>query len=120
VTFLDRVDARLIAASPRPWSYSTVDSIGGGGLYDATRTIMSVLHHEEPEDNDGRIVRYLPEHEADANGDLIAHAPEDIAALIQFAREVKEIVNDVSDTRKWQAGHVYLIEQALIRLEERP
>jgi len=119
MTFLDRIDNRLIAASPRPWSYSTVDSIGGGSLYDATRMIAS-LHYEVPGEHDGRIVRFLPEHEADANGDLIAHAPDDLITFLAFARSVKDIVNDVSDTRKWQAGHVYLIEQALIRLEEHP
>lgn len=119
MTFVDRAEARLVGISPQPWSYSTVDSIGGGSLYDATRMIAS-LHYESPSENDGRIVRLLPTHEADANGLFIAHAPADIAAFLEFSRDVKTIVNDVSDTRKWQAGHVYLIEQALIRLEERP
>lgn len=117
MTFLDRVDNRLATISPRPWTYSTVDSIGGGGLYDATRTIMSVLHHEQPEDNDGKIVRYLPEHEADANGDLIAHAPEDLAAFVAFAREVKAAINE---HRPWTKSAEQAIEMALIRLEEHP
>ena len=88
MTRLDEISARLEAASPRPWSYSTVDSIGGGALYDATRTIAS-LHHERPEDHNGRIVRHLLEHEADANGDLMAHAPTDLAALVAVVRAVQ-------------------------------
>lgn len=115
MTLLDDIEQRLIRASPRPWSYSTVDSIGGGALYDATRSIAS-LHYEQPHENDGRIVRLLPEHEADANGDLIAHAPGDLAALVEFARQVKDVINN---DWPWQAGHVFAIEQALIRLEER-
>lgn len=119
MTFLDDVEQRLIAASPRPWSYSTVASIGGGTLYDATRSIAS-LHYEAPAENDGRIVRLLPNHEADANGDLIAHAPADLAALIDFAREVKAALNHEDRPREPRVPlHVYWIEQALIRLEER-
>lgn len=116
MTYLDRVINRIIAASPLPWSYSTVDSIGGGSLYDATRMIGS-LHYEQPGDHDGRIVRFLPEHEADANGDLIAHAPEDLAALVQFAREARDILNE-GNTPPLLA--LYRIEQTLIRLENRP
>lgn len=114
--YLDRVDNRLIAASPLPWTYSTVASIGGGSLYDATRMIAS-LHYEQPGEHDGRIVRFLPEHEADANGDLIAHAPEDLAALVQFARAVKAILGE-GNTMPLLA--LYGIEQTLIRLENRP
>lgn len=116
MTYLDRVDARLAAASPLPWTYSTVDSIGGGALYDMTRTIAS-LHYELPSEHDGRIVRFLPEHEADANGDLIAHAPEDLSALIEFARNVRGILNE-GNTLPLLA--LYGIEQTLIRLENHP
>lgn len=114
--YLDRVDNRLIAASPLPWTYSTVASIGGGSLYDATRMIAS-LHYEQPGEHDGRIVRFLPEHEADANGDLIAHAPEDLAALVTFARSVKAILGE-GNTMPLLA--LYGIEQTLIRLENHP
>jgi hypothetical protein len=117
MTFLDRVDARLGAASRWPWVYSTIESIGGGALYDATRTIASVAY-DTPGLFVPGIVRYLPDHEADANGELIAHAPEDLEALVAFAREVKAIIGN--DVRPWQAGHVFQIERALIALEERP
>lgn len=116
MTYLDRVDNRLRAASPRPWSYSTVDSIGGGSLYDATRMIAS-LHYEQPGEHDGRIVRFLPAHESDANGDLIAHAPEDLAALVSFARSVKAIIGEGN---MLPLLALYGIEQTLIRLENRP
>lgn len=117
MTFLDRAEARLVGISPQPWSYSTVDSIGGGSLYDVTRTIAS-LHYESPSENNGRIVRLLPTHEADANGLFIAHAPGDIAAFLEFARAVREVIHDPRSA--WSALHVVRIDQALVRLEDRP
>lgn len=75
-------------ASPAPWLYTTVESVGGGALYDKTRTIGS-LHYEQPNEHDGRIVRHLLEHEADANGAHIArHDPARVLAECEAKRRI--------------------------------
>ena len=76
------------AASPGGWTYGDVDSIAGGSLYDESRMIGS-LHYEQPTDHDGRIVRHLLEHEADANGRHIAvHDPARVLRQVAAMRKI--------------------------------
>jgi hypothetical protein len=78
------------AASPGPWLYTTVGSVGGGTLYDHSRTIGSLIY-EQPGEHDGRIVRPLLEHEADVNGRHIArHDPARILAECEAKRRIVE------------------------------
>lgn len=82
----DEADAR--GASPGPWLYTTVESVGGGALYDKTRVIGS-LDYEQLDDHDGSIVRHLLEREADANGAHIArHDPARVLAECEAKRRI--------------------------------
>ena len=86
---LDAVEARAGRASPAPWHYGTVGSVAGGTLYDATREIAT-LTYEQADDHDGRIVRHLLSDEADRNGKFIAHARDDVPALVAEVRRLRE------------------------------
>jgi hypothetical protein len=72
------------AASPGEWTYHGIDSVAGGMIYDATRTIGGV-YYEQPDDHDGRIVRHLLVPEADANGALIVAAVNYVRAALARA-----------------------------------
>jgi hypothetical protein len=72
------------AASPGEWTYHVIDSVAGGMIYDATRTIGGV-YYEQPDDHDGRIVRHLLVPEADANGALIVAAVNYVRAALARA-----------------------------------
>ena len=99
-------EAAARAANPSPWAYTTVESVGGGALYDRTRVIGS-LDYEQPGEHDGRIVRHLPEHEADANGAHIArHDPARVLAECEAKRQAITIFQnhpgaDPDDDRRW-------------------
>ena len=85
------------AASPGGWTYGDVDSIAGGSLYDESRMIGS-LHYEQPTDHDGRIVRHLLEHEADANGRHIAvHDPARVLHQVAAMRKIVDLHRSWAD-----------------------
>ncbi len=84
-------EAAALAASPSPWSFSGVESVAGGTLYDETRQIANVTY-EQPEDHDGTIVRHLLVPEANANGTHIArHDPARVLADVKAKRAIVEL-----------------------------
>lgn len=98
---LDETQALTTGTSPGPWRYADVDSIAGGAVYDPTRSIAS-LHYETAQENDGSIVRLLPEHEADANGRLIAaHHPGAVDRDVKAKRRIVANARTAID-QAWQ------------------
>lgn len=98
---LDETRTAALAASPGPWSYRDVDSIAGGAVYDKTRSVAS-LHYETFEENNGEIVRLLPEHEADANGrHIAAHDPAAVLREVEAKRLVVANARTAID-QAWQ------------------
>jgi hypothetical protein len=86
VTTTDDLARLSSAASSGPWTYSDVDSVGGGTIYDTTRSVADVVY-EQPEDHDGTIVRHLLSPEADANGALIVASVNYVRALLALPDE---------------------------------
>lgn len=106
-------EAAARAASPGPWVYTTVESVGGGTLYDQTRVIGS-LDYEQPDEHDGRIVRHLLKREADANGAHIArHDPARVLAECEAKRRIIEQVRDVEWTSSYAVRDFVLEHLAL-------
>lgn len=80
---LDEIEARLDAATTGPWSVSSIER---GDLF-----------IETPESRDAGEYP-AAEVRTRSDAELIASAPEDLAALVAFARQVK-----VSVTSTWRA-----------------
>ena len=89
------------AASPSPWQFSGVDSVGGGGLYDQSRVIANVLY-EQPSYHDGKIVRHLLASEADANGAHISRF--DPARVLAECKAKRAIVGNHDGERSGTTG----------------
>ena len=66
-------------ASPGPWTFSNIASVGGGTIYDPTVAIANV--EWDTERVDSRIRRTRPDWQADATGEHIArHDPARVLA----------------------------------------
>ena len=77
-------------ASPGPWTFSDIESVGGGTIYDPTVAIAHVEWDTEPVDR--RIRRTRPSRQADATGIHIArHDPARILAECAAKRAIIEI-----------------------------
>jgi hypothetical protein len=89
MTRLDEIAARVDAATPGPWER--------GITTDGTRRVATILDGStsgvEIEDIH---TPYDPiaTSETAANADLIAHAPEDIAALLDIVRAAQSVVGE--------------------------
>ena len=110
VTITEFLEARIAEdeqaarnASPGPWSYSSIDSIGGGTIYDATVAIAGVQWDNEPVDS--RIRRARPDWQADATGSHIArHDPARALAECAAKRAIIKEWEDPSGPGVWE-GH---------------
>jgi hypothetical protein len=76
-------------ASPGPWTFSDIASVGGGTIYDPTVAIANV--EWDTERVDSRIRRTRPDWQADATGDHIArHNPTRVLAECAAKRAIIE------------------------------
>lgn len=88
---LNAIKARWAAATPGPWEVKVdyLDTVTGeGGDPYISAPLMEVV--ADVSDSD------------DANAEAIAHAPEDIAALIQA---LEEAVTRIDEIEKWATDH---------------
>jgi len=77
-------------ASPGPWSYSDIESVGGGTIYDPEVAIAGVQWDTEHVDR--RIRRTVPSGEANATGRHIArHDPSRVLAECAAKRALLDI-----------------------------
>lgn len=101
---IDEDEAAARAASPAPWSYPGIESVAGGLLYDASRTIAQIVW-DNPGDHDGSIVRFLPWDESDANGAHIArHDPARVLAECEAKRRIVEKYDHARDCGQAPGG----------------
>ena len=129
---LDDIDARQKAATPGPWG---VYQYGGDSLieiaadledtgcgYQARRTVCRF--DEEPLDNDPThrewtADEYWAQVQADAR--FIAHAPEDVDALVAEVRRLRAVLPAIVDALQARAGELQELAEEQMRpsLEER-
>lgn len=84
------------AASPSPWQFGGIDSVGGGGIYDQSRVIANVAY-EQPSSHDGTIVRHLLAPEADANGaHIVRFDPARALAECKAKRAIVELAGEAT------------------------
>jgi len=94
------------SASPGPWSFSDIDSIGGGTIYDPTVAIANV--EWDNEHVDARIRRTRPNWQADATGVHIArHDPSRVLAECAAKRAVISNVGPYSCSQAHPQFDVY-------------
>lgn len=87
VAALDESMTACQRATPGPWRYATVDSVGGGSLYDRDVMIGSLDWDTEP--GNLLIRRDRTTEEADANGAHIErHSPDRMLRLYGALREI--------------------------------
>lgn len=74
-------------ASPGPWSYADIESVGGGTIYDPTVAIASV--EWDVDHVDSRIRRTRPDWQADATGEhIVRHNPARVLAECAAKRAI--------------------------------
>jgi len=89
-------------ASPGPWSFADIASVGGGTIYDPTVAIANVSW--DVEDINSPIRRTRPAWQADATGIHIArHNPARVLAECKAKRAIADLHGPVED-RGWQSG----------------
>lgn len=71
LTRIEEEEQLALLASTGPWTYSNIESVGGGTIYDESRQIITLVF-EHPDAHDGTIVRQLLKPEADANGRYVS------------------------------------------------
>lgn len=103
-------------ASPGPWTFSDIDSVGGGTIYDPTVAIASVEWDAERVDQ--RVRRTRPSWQADATGEHIArHDPARVLAECAAKRAIIGLWSDPahigSFTGDWDAGYTEAADDAL-------
>ena len=80
-------------ATPGTWTYSDIDSVAGGTIFDET----VALAHLEWDNERTPIHRFRSEIEADANGRFISLAnPQTVLKLIAVVRDAIKWSNDVA------------------------
>jgi hypothetical protein len=99
---LDEIQARLDAATPGPWGHwpeaGTIEIIGTDepGSSEPRSPFVLIASEVRPAKGWGEEIYAGPEPDAD----LIAHAPTDLATLIEFARRVEAVLDDHDSTNE--------------------
>nr|WP_315502876.1 hypothetical protein [Actinomyces oris] len=92
---LDPIRARLTAATSGPWALGTDELTVTAGAWPIA--IVGVGHDDIAVDyEDDALVFNHVNHSADADLDLIAHAPEDIKNLINEVTRLNEALEEIS------------------------
>lgn len=92
---LDPIRARLTAATSGPWALGTDELTVTAGAWPIA--IVGVGHDDIAVDyEDDALVFNHVNHSADADLDLIAHAPEDIKNLINEVTHLNEALEEIS------------------------
>lgn len=89
---LDAIEARLAAATPGPWFYDEYDYINTSLIDEETGQEYHQYLAQTANDMD-----YSREHNVKADGEFIANAPTDIAALVKEVYRLREKVADLKD-----------------------
>jgi len=99
-------------ASPGPWSFSDIESIGGGTIYDPT---VAIAHVEwDTEHVDSRIRRTRPREQADATGSHIArHNPARVLAECAAKRVILGTYMAVAANKNVEGSVQWYEEKAL-------
>lgn len=102
---LDEIEARLSAATPGPWAWRNTTEPYLMGL--RTRIVMAFrrmgTQGAQPQfrDEHGLLVDAGKENINDfPDAALIAHAPGDLSALVEFARRVEAVLDDHVSTNE--------------------
>lgn len=96
MTRLAEIEARLAAATPGPWGVDHDDE----GVFNDTCVVQG-NYGWVASGPDSRYPAYDEDTEQGrADAELIAHAPADLAALVEFARRVEEILDDHVSTNE--------------------
>jgi hypothetical protein len=122
---LDEDERVLSAASPSPWQYQDVDSVGGGRLCDATVAIAELSYDPPGERIDPRIRRMRTAEEADGNGEHIARwDPARVLAEVEAKRARIDVVADTLECGDGYGAPGYAAlqdtTQRLLMLEAQP
>lgn len=109
---LDAIKARADAATPGPWTTPGSDSIGQWAIYDREWTVASAAAYSHNNvlsaEPGARAPGYI---DSDANAEFIAHAREDVPALVQLAKDQASRITELEaerDSFKRQADHFAL------------
>lgn len=78
---LEPIKRRLAAATPGPWTPTRRDDIAGGQVYGADGLVICEMTFARPEDV------------SDANGQLVGHAPADLAALVAEVERLRPLAD---------------------------
>lgn len=88
-------EATARTASPGPWTFSSIESIGGGTVYDPAVAVANVEWDNDGTRIDPRIRRRRPPRQADGTGVHIArHNPARILAECAAKRAILNIHTD--------------------------
>ena len=103
----EAIQARLDAATPGPWSTSGPDTIAQWGIYDSEWLVASAKaydHDNAMSDKPGaRGPGYI---NPDANAELIANAPSDLAYLLAENDDLRARIDKALDVEIF-AGNVF-------------
>jgi hypothetical protein len=113
---LTGIRARLTAATSGPWSCGTDELTVTAGSWPIA--IVGIGHDDIAVDyEDDALVFNHVNHSADADLNLIAHAPEDIKNLLNEVDRLNDALREISQ-RLEEVGHEEFVDKVQIILED--
>lgn len=96
---------RLSKATQGPWHATTVDSVAGGMIYGQGWCVAEATIYPDGWTADFPHARrtFI---DTDANADLIGHAPEDLAALLEDYAEMRKVVERIDGLYRDCTGEI--------------
>jgi len=87
---IDAIRDRLGKATPGPWEWQTDDWNGGySGLAAGSDASVNVLYPDHCNEGDSGAAWFSEDTLSAADASLIAHAPADLAALLEYAERLE-------------------------------